>query len=103
MLSTHRLAIRLALMMPEAEALARFTSLIPSDVERQKITAQAAQLINTIRTEQAPSLMESMLAEYGLSTDEGVALMCLAEAMLRVPDAATVNELIEDKIADADW
>ena len=103
MLSTHRLAIRLALMMPETEALARFMPLTPSDVERQNITRQAAQLINTIRTEQAPSLMESMLAEYGLSTDEGVALMCLAEAMLRVPDAATVNELIEDKIADADW
>ena len=41
--------------------------------------------------------MEAFLAKYGLSTDEGVALMCLAEAMLRVPDAKTVDALIEDK------
>jgi hypothetical protein len=43
--------------------------------------------------------MEVFLAEYGLSTDEGIALMCLAEALLRVPDAATMDALIEDKIA----
>jgi RHH-type proline utilization regulon transcriptional repressor/proline dehydrogenase/delta 1-pyrroline-5-carboxylate dehydrogenase len=39
----------------------------------------------------APGLMEAFLAEYGLSTDEGVALMCLAEALLRVPDAETID------------
>jgi RHH-type proline utilization regulon transcriptional repressor/proline dehydrogenase/delta 1-pyrroline-5-carboxylate dehydrogenase len=49
------------------------------------------------------SLMEVFLAEYGLSTDEGVALMCLAEALLRVPDAETIDALIEDKIAPSDW
>ena len=43
------------------------------------------------------------LAEYGLSTDEGVALMCLAEALLRVPDAETIDELIEDKISPSSW
>jgi RHH-type proline utilization regulon transcriptional repressor/proline dehydrogenase/delta 1-pyrroline-5-carboxylate dehydrogenase len=47
--------------------------------------------------------MEVFLAEYGLSTEEGVALMCLAEALLRVPDAETVDALIEDKIAPSDW
>jgi RHH-type proline utilization regulon transcriptional repressor/proline dehydrogenase/delta 1-pyrroline-5-carboxylate dehydrogenase len=47
--------------------------------------------------------MDVFLAEYGLSTDEGVALMCLAEALLRVPDAATIDALIEDKIAPSDW
>ncbi|HHL22452.1 MAG TPA: bifunctional proline dehydrogenase/L-glutamate gamma-semialdehyde dehydrogenase PutA, partial [Aliiroseovarius sp.] len=47
--------------------------------------------------------MEVFLAEYGLSTDEGIALMCLAEALLRVPDAATIDALIEDKIAPSDW
>src|SRR5690606_24224793 len=41
--------------------------------------------------------------EYGLSTDEGIALMCLAEALLRVPDAITMDALIEDKIAPSDW
>jgi hypothetical protein len=47
--------------------------------------------------------MEVFLAEYGLSTDEGIALMCLAEALLRVPDAETMDALIEDKIAPSDW
>ena len=47
--------------------------------------------------------MEAFLAEYGLSTEEGIALMCLAEALLRVPDAATIDALIEDKIAPSEW
>lgn len=103
MLSRHRHAIRQSHMMAEPAALQRFVDLTPDDAERHAITLQAAKLIDTIRAEQKPSLMESMLGEYGLSTDEGVALMCLAEAMLRVPDSTTVNELIEDKIADANW
>lgn len=43
------------------------------------------------------------MAEYGLSTREGIALMCLAEALLRVPDATTIDALIEDKIAPSAW
>ncbi|MEM7320564.1 MAG: bifunctional proline dehydrogenase/L-glutamate gamma-semialdehyde dehydrogenase PutA, partial [Pseudomonadota bacterium] len=60
-------------------------------------------LVRDIRSGTAPGLMEVFLAEYGLSTDEGVALMCLAEALLRVPDADTIDALIEDKIAASDW
>ncbi|KEO56653.1 bifunctional proline dehydrogenase/L-glutamate gamma-semialdehyde dehydrogenase PutA [Thioclava indica] len=74
-----------------------------SDATRAAITARAAELVRRIRTEAQPTLMEHFLAEYGLSTGEGVALMCLAEAMLRVPDADTVDALIEDKIAPSDW
>ena len=48
-------------------------------------------------------MMELFLGEYGLSSEEGVALMCLAEALLRVPDAATMDALIEDKIAPSEW
>jgi RHH-type proline utilization regulon transcriptional repressor/proline dehydrogenase/delta 1-pyrroline-5-carboxylate dehydrogenase len=55
------------------------------------------------RADTRPGLMEVFLAEYGLSTEEGVALMCLAEALLRVPDAETVDALIEDKIAPSEW
>jgi len=47
--------------------------------------------------------MESFLAEFGLSSSEGIALMCLAEALLRVPDAKTIDELIQDKIVSHDW
>ena len=74
-----------------------------SATERQAICANAAALVKDIRGHSAPGLMEVFLAEYGLSTDEGIALMCLAEALLRVPDADTIDALIEDKIAPSDW
>ncbi len=70
---------------------------------RARITAAGADLVTRIRASVRPGLMEVFLAEYGLSTDEGVALMCLAEALLRVPDAETMDALIEDKIAPSDW
>ncbi|NNK16586.1 MAG: bifunctional proline dehydrogenase/L-glutamate gamma-semialdehyde dehydrogenase, partial [Sulfitobacter sp.] len=71
--------------------------------QRAQISTEAADLVRAIRSTTAPGLMEVFLAEYGLSTDEGVALMCLAEALLRVPDADTIDALIEDKIAPSDW
>ncbi|XYK79023.1 MAG: bifunctional proline dehydrogenase/L-glutamate gamma-semialdehyde dehydrogenase PutA [Labrenzia sp.] len=71
--------------------------------ERQEISERAASLISKIRQFGSPGLMEVFLAEYGLSTEEGVALMCLAEALLRVPDAETIDDLIEDKIAPSAW
>ena len=70
---------------------------------RDTISARAAGLVRDIRNSAKPGLMEVFLAEYGLSTDEGVALMCLAEALLRVPDAGTMDALIEDKISPSDW
>ena len=70
---------------------------------RARITAAGADLVRQIRASTKPGLMEVFLAEYGLSTDEGIALMCLAEALLRVPDAETMDALIEDKIAPSDW
>ncbi len=76
-------------------------ALQPAD--RQAITQAASQLVRDIRSSTSPGMMEVFLAEYGLSTDEGVALMCLAEALLRVPDADTIDALIEDKIAPSDW
>ena len=74
-----------------------------TDDDRARICANAAALVRDIRGHSAPGLMEVFLAEYGLSTDEGVALMCLAEALLRVPDAETIDALIEDKIAPSNW
>ena len=73
------------------------------DALRQKISADAAAMVEGIRADANPGLMEVFLAEYGLSTDEGIALMCLAEALLRVPDNETIDELIEDKIAPSSW
>ena len=70
---------------------------------RQKISAHAEALVTTVRKGNRLGLMESFLAEYGLATDEGVALMSLAEALLRVPDAETIDALIHDKVGGSNW
>ena len=71
--------------------------------ERQAIARNAADLVQAVRSESKLGLMESFLSEYGLDSDEGVALMSLAEALLRVPDSETVDALIHDKVSGADW
>ncbi|SHG81678.1 bifunctional proline dehydrogenase/L-glutamate gamma-semialdehyde dehydrogenase PutA [Marivita hallyeonensis] len=82
-------------------SLRDFAALTTAD--RDEISAEAERLVTAIREDAHPGLMDVFLSEYGLSTDEGIALMCLAEALLRVPDAATIDALIEDKIAPSDW
>jgi len=71
--------------------------------KRENISAQAADLVRHVRSHSSPTMMEKFLGEYGLSTKEGVALMCMAEALLRVPDKATISALIEDKVQAGDW
>ncbi|MEM9760369.1 MAG: bifunctional proline dehydrogenase/L-glutamate gamma-semialdehyde dehydrogenase PutA, partial [Pseudomonadota bacterium] len=71
--------------------------------QRERAQKRAIDLIERIRSAGNPGLMELFLAEYGLSTNEGIALMCLAEALLRVPDPGTIDALIEDKITPHDW
>ncbi len=74
-----------------------------SDDTRKAISARAADLVRSVRNGARPTIMEKFLAEYGLTTKEGVALMCLAEALLRVPDNLTIHDLIEDKITSGNW
>lgn len=89
---------------PEAALLDQLVAQAALDAPlRDRITAKGADLVRRIRAEAKPTLMEHFLSEYGLSTREGVALMCLAEAMLRVPDKLTIDALIEDKVAPSDW
>jgi RHH-type proline utilization regulon transcriptional repressor/proline dehydrogenase/delta 1-pyrroline-5-carboxylate dehydrogenase len=64
--------------------------------------ALAIDLIEGARGKKASGI-DAFLQQYGLDTDEGIALMCLAEALLRVPDAATADALIKDKIGSIDW
>ncbi|MBF9196148.1 bifunctional proline dehydrogenase/L-glutamate gamma-semialdehyde dehydrogenase PutA [Microvirga terrestris] len=73
--------------------------------EREKrVDAQATRLIEAIRAKGGGlGGVEEMLREYALSTKEGLALMVLAEALLRVPDSATADRLIEDKLGQADF
>ncbi|WP_242601385.1 bifunctional proline dehydrogenase/L-glutamate gamma-semialdehyde dehydrogenase PutA [Pseudaestuariivita atlantica] len=103
-LSDLRRAIDAATYADPEETLAALTSSAGlSRDDRARIAGAGASLVTRIREDADPGLMEVFLAEYGLSTDEGVALMCLAEALLRVPDADTIDALIEDKIAPSDW
>ncbi len=91
-------------LVDEAALVARLIAEAGLDADaRGRVLAAGADLVRQIRASAKPGLMEVFLAEYGLSTEEGVALMCLAEALLRVPDAETMDALIEDKIAPSDW
>ncbi|TWH01206.1 L-proline dehydrogenase /delta-1-pyrroline-5-carboxylate dehydrogenase [Mesorhizobium sp. J18] len=104
MLDEIRKDIRANYLPDENAALAhlvRTAGLSPQ--QRTTISARAAELVYKVRKASDPHLMEAFLSEYGLSTKEGVALMCLAEALLRVPDAETMDDLIADKIAPHDW
>lgn len=74
-----------------------------SEALRESMHRRAVDLVKQIRDNSDPTMMELFLGEYGLSTDEGVALMCLAEALLRVPDGDTMDELIDDKITPSEW
>ncbi|MCB1958783.1 MAG: trifunctional transcriptional regulator/proline dehydrogenase/L-glutamate gamma-semialdehyde dehydrogenase, partial [Rhodocyclaceae bacterium] len=103
-LTELRKTIRANTLPDETNAVARLIETAAlSEGDRAAISADAAGLVREVRGSTDPQLMEAFLAEYGLSTREGVALMCLAEALLRVPDAETVDELIRDKIAPHDW
>ena len=75
-----------------------------SDEIRTSAQAKAAAFVHKARASAERSgLIDKFLQEYGLSTKEGVTLMRLAEALLRTPDAATADALIEDKIEAGDW
>src|SRR5262245_45777976 len=90
---------------PDEAIAAQFLAEAPRAAAAEaRIDRRAARLIRGIR-ERAGGLggIEDFLHAYSLSTREGLALMVLAEALLRVPDAATADRLIEDKLATGDW
>jgi RHH-type proline utilization regulon transcriptional repressor/proline dehydrogenase/delta 1-pyrroline-5-carboxylate dehydrogenase len=86
-------------LVEELIAKARFT---PS--EQQGIRQRATPLVQTVRDQRLKSGgIDAFLTTYDLSSREGVVLMCLAEALLRIPDADTVDRLIRDKIGSTEW
>ncbi|MFT8862045.1 MAG: proline dehydrogenase family protein, partial [Acetobacter fabarum] len=99
-----RKAITQAIRRPEqtcVEALAPAATL--SAPEDNAVAALATRLAETLRSQRNPGLVETLVQEFALSSAEGVALMCLAEALLRIPDMATRDALIQDKIGESDW
>jgi len=72
--------------------------------ERELVLARAAELVARVRSKAADqSAVESFMRQYDLSSEEGVLLMCVAEALLRIPDKLTADKLIRDKLGEADW
>jgi len=86
-----------------ADALILAAAKLPPAANR-RIAATAHRLVAAVRDKgPAHGGIDAFLHEYALSSPEGVALMCLAEALLRIPDSDTIDRLIRDKIAAADW
>ena len=76
----------------------------PGDAAREKIQGMAARLVRAVRKNTASDGgIDAFLQQYDLSSEEGVLLMCIAEALLRIPDGATADKLIADKITSAQW
>jgi RHH-type proline utilization regulon transcriptional repressor/proline dehydrogenase/delta 1-pyrroline-5-carboxylate dehydrogenase len=89
----------------EREAVAALLASTPlTAAERDEVRHEAEALVRLARGgAKRQGVVESFLQEFSLSTREGLALMCLAEALLRVPDEETRDRLIAEKIASADW
>ncbi|KQN20639.1 transcriptional regulator [Sphingomonas sp. Leaf33] len=100
----QRRAITAAYRRPEPECMAPLldAATLPDDIRRYA-TATATQLVTALRAKHKGTGVEGLVQEYALSSQEGVALMCLAEALLRIPDSATRDALIRDKISGGDW
>ncbi|OYV34798.1 MAG: delta-1-pyrroline-5-carboxylate dehydrogenase, partial [Rhodospirillales bacterium 20-64-7] len=103
-LTPLRAAISGATRRPEPECLPPLIALaLGDDAERGAARTTARRLVCALRARRRPGGVEALVREYALSSEEGVALMCLAEALLRIPDAATRDALIRDKIGGGDW
>ena len=100
-----RSALRALYRAPEAQAVAPVleAATLPPELAA-KVETRAWALVRAARAAHRPGVdVTEFLREYGLGTPEGVALLCLAEALLRIPDPATADALIEDRIAAAHW
>jgi RHH-type proline utilization regulon transcriptional repressor/proline dehydrogenase/delta 1-pyrroline-5-carboxylate dehydrogenase len=103
-LESARSSIRPFHRKPEPEVLAPLVVTATVDGElRGNIVRSARTLLDDLRKAQADGWVNSFLQQYRLGTEEGTALLSLAEAFLRVPDPQTADLLIADKLTDADW
>ena len=104
-LTSLRSAIRRARFNDEESLVAALLEAAPyDDSSGRQIEADAAALVRAVRADRAGrTVLDRFLAEYGLSNQEGVALMCLAEALLRIPDNRTAERLIADKLGAREW
>jgi RHH-type proline utilization regulon transcriptional repressor/proline dehydrogenase/delta 1-pyrroline-5-carboxylate dehydrogenase len=103
--SPQRAAITELWLADETVAVNRLLAIAGLCAERaQAAVKQAAGWVTRVRgLKETQSALDAFMREYDLSSEEGVLLMCLAEALLRIPDDDTAEKLIADKLAEADW
>ncbi|GAB1072840.1 MAG: bifunctional proline dehydrogenase/L-glutamate gamma-semialdehyde dehydrogenase PutA [Shewanella algae] len=94
-------------IVDEEQYLSDLIKLVPSSDETiERVTRRAHDLVSKVRQYDKKGLMvgiDAFLQQYSLETQEGIILMCLAEALLRIPDPETADALIEDKLSGAKW
>lgn len=92
-------------MVDESQWLKQLLPLAtPSKTEESAIIEQTTQLVEAIRRDKkAIQMIDALLLEYSLDTQEGILLMCLAEALMRIPDTETADAFIKDRLGVADW
>ncbi|MFZ6770124.1 trifunctional transcriptional regulator/proline dehydrogenase/L-glutamate gamma-semialdehyde dehydrogenase [Undibacterium sp. Di26W] len=100
-----RTAITQAYRRSETEAVQWLLGQVEPHEDQQKTVAELAhRLVTNVRQQRTrASGVDALMHEFSLSSEEGVALMCLAEALLRIPDHQTADRLIADKISKGDW
>jgi RHH-type proline utilization regulon transcriptional repressor/proline dehydrogenase/delta 1-pyrroline-5-carboxylate dehydrogenase len=101
----HRAAIDALFSADEAECVNALLGEVVLDAAMQeRINERARGLVQAVRDRQHErGVLDAFMQQYDLSSEEGVVLMCLAEALLRIPDSDTAEKLIADKLGDADW
>jgi len=94
-------------IVDEEQYLSELIKLVPSsEQDIEQVTRRAHELVSKVRQFEKKGLMvgiDAFLQQYSLETKEGIILMCLAEALLRIPDAETADALIQDKLSGAKW
>ncbi|MBS3743040.1 MAG: bifunctional proline dehydrogenase/L-glutamate gamma-semialdehyde dehydrogenase PutA [Wenzhouxiangellaceae bacterium] len=100
-----RRALEHAWAAPESDQVPQLLEAVGLDkAERTRIEGLAVDLVERVRRRsEHQGAMEAFMREYDLSSEEGVVLMCLAEALLRIPDNDTAEKLISDKLSEANW
>lgn len=103
--SPARAAINSLFLVDEAELVSRLLGEVALTSEASSRVQQSAEsLVQQVRErKQEQGALEAFMQEYDLSSEEGIVLMCLAEALLRIPDDDTAEKLIADKLSAADW
>ena len=97
-----RVAINRYYLFDEQDYVHELMDLFPESVEKG-FTEKVTEYIQQMRHHSSRSVIHKLLQEYDLSTEEGITLMCLAESLIRIPDKATANDFLIDKLSERGW